>query len=164
MINRCAALLSLFLLLTSMIGIIMPIMMLIMLLHAAPVAPAQLSQDESELTAYIIMPEELLNRIKRDDEGFVLVDVRSEDAFRERRIVGAVNLPWDEGVFKEQRGALPRNRTVILISSDGTLALKALRILLIDEYQKVESTFRETFSVEGGMENWPYKEYLITAQ
>jgi len=149
MINRCAPFLSL-------------CIFLIMLLHAVPIVRAQLSEDESELTAYIIMPEELLNRIRRGDEGFVLVDVRAEDAFRKRHIVGAVNLPWEEGVFKEERGALPRDKIVILISSDGTLALKALRILLVDEYQKAESSFRETFSVEGGMDNWPYKEYLIT--
>ena len=149
MINRFTPLLTLFSLLTYM------------LLYVVPIAPAQLSEDESELTAYVIMPEELLNRIKRGDEGFVLVDVRSEDAFRERHIVGAVNLPWEENVFRKGRGALPGNKTVILISSDGTLALKALRILLMDEYQKAESSFRETFSVEGGMDNWPYREYLI---
>jgi hypothetical protein len=50
------------------------------------------------------------------------------------------------------------------LSAESAQPLKALRILLMDEYQKAESTFRETFSVEGGMENWPYKEYLITEQ
>jgi hypothetical protein len=31
----------------------------------------------------------------------------------------------------------------------------------MDEYENNDSSFRETFSVEGGMDNWPYREYLI---
>ena len=124
-------------------------------------AHAQLSKDESELAAYIIMPEELLHRIKRGADDYVLVDVRGRDEYLAGHITGALNLPWEGGVFEERYDELPRDVIVILVSSDGTLALRALRVLLIDAYENYESSFRETFSVEGGMDNWPYREYLV---
>jgi rhodanese-related sulfurtransferase len=123
---------------------------------------AQLSRDESELAAYIIMPEELLHRIRSGSEDYVLVDVREREAYRVSHITGALNLPWEDGTFEERYGDLPRDKTVILISSEGNLALKALRVLLMAEYKNLESSFRETLSVEGGMDNWPYREYLVS--
>jgi len=123
---------------------------------------AQLSHDEFELTAYIIMPEELLYLIKNGDTAYVLVDVRSYDEFQSAHIAGALNVPWEDGTFEKRRAGLPQDKTIILVSADGTMALKALRILLADAYQQARSPFREVFSIEGGMKNWPYREYLVS--
>ncbi len=122
---------------------------------------AQFSQDEIELTAYIIMPETLLYKIMRDEDDYVLVDVRPEEEFRAAHITGAKSYPWDDGTFMERRDELPRNKAVILISMDGSKALKALRVLLQDEYEEQHKSFREVFSIEGGMDNWPYRDYLV---
>ena len=122
---------------------------------------AQFSQDEIELTAYIIMPEMLLYKIMRGEDDYVLVDVRPEEEFSAAHITGAKSYPWDDGTFMERRDELPRNKTVMLISSDGSTALKALRVLLQDEYDEQHEPFREMFSIEGGMDNWPYRDYLV---
>ena len=122
---------------------------------------AQLTQDEIDLDAYLIMPETLLYKIMKGEDDYVLVDVRPEEEFRAGNVAGAVNLPWEDGTFMEQRDELPRSKEVILISSDGLDALKALRVLLEDEYEGQHDSFREMFSIEGGMGNWPYIDYLL---
>ena len=122
---------------------------------------AQFSQDEIELTAYIIMPEMLLYKIMKGEDDYVLVDVQPEEEYRASHVTDALSLPWDDGTFMERRDELPRNKTVMLISSDGSTALKALRVLLQDEYDEQHEPFREMFSIEGGMDNWPYRDYLV---
>jgi rhodanese-related sulfurtransferase len=124
-------------------------------------AGAQLSQNEYELTSYIIMPEDLLYRILEGDTTYVLVDVRPPGDFGERHIIGALNLPWEDGRFERGRHELPEDKTVILVSGDGADALEALRMLLYDTYEGARKGTREVFSIEGGMDNWPYGDYLI---
>ncbi len=124
-------------------------------------ARAQIAHDELELTTYIIMPETLLYKIMRGEDDYILVDVRPEEEFRLGHVRGALSYPWEDGTFVKRRGEFPRNRTVIFISRDGTAALKALQILMQDEYQEQRESFREVFSIEGGMDNWPYDEYLV---
>jgi rhodanese-related sulfurtransferase len=122
---------------------------------------AQFSQDEIEFTAYIIMPETLLYKIMKGEDDYVLVDVRPGEEYRAGHVTGALNLPWDDGTFVERRDELPHNKTVMLISSEGSTALKALKVLLQDEYNEQHESFRELFSIEGGMDNWPYRDYLV---
>jgi rhodanese-related sulfurtransferase len=122
---------------------------------------AQLTQDEIDLDAFIIMPEALLYKILNGDDDYVLVDVRLEEEYRAGHIVGAVSIPWEDGTFMELRDELPRNREVIFVSSDGLDALKALRVLRDDEYRGNYDSLRPMSSIEGGMGNWPYREYLL---
>jgi rhodanese-related sulfurtransferase len=122
---------------------------------------AQFSQDEIEFTAYIIMPETLLYKIMNGEYDYTLVDVRPEEEYRASHIIGAVSLPWDDGTFMERRNELPRNKAVILISQDGLKGLKALKVLLQDEYDAQHQSYREVLSIEGGMDNWPYGDYLV---
>jgi rhodanese-related sulfurtransferase len=97
----------------------------------------------------------------KGEDDYILVDVRLEEEYRASRVTGALSLPWDDGTFMERRGELPRNKTVMLISKDGTKALKALKVLLQDEYAEQHESFREVLSIEGGMDNWPYSDYLV---
>jgi rhodanese-related sulfurtransferase len=133
-----------------------------MLVFAAAVQPdyTQLMQDEIDLDGFVIMPETLLYKIMKGESDYVLVDVRSVEEFRAGHVVGAVNLPLNDGTFMEKRGELPRSKEVIFISSDGLDALKALRILRDDDYNGNYNSLREMSSIEGGMGNWPYNDYL----
>ncbi len=115
--------------------------------------PVQFQFDEMELNEFIIMPETLLYRIMNKDAGYDLFDVRPLEEFRKGHISGAVNLPWEPSGFHAEKRDFPRNREIIFISEDGVDALKAVRYLL-------EMGYREVFSVEGGMNNWPYHQYL----
>jgi rhodanese-related sulfurtransferase len=123
---------------------------------------AQLSQDEYELAAYIVMPEMLLYRIVDGADDYLLIDVRPHDEFKSGHITGAVNLPLADGTFDERKDELPRNKTIVLVSEDGEEALKALRILLQGDQGDTRKAFEEVLSIEGGMNNWPYKAYIVT--
>jgi rhodanese-related sulfurtransferase len=122
---------------------------------------AQLSVDEFELAAYIVMPEMLLYKILEKADDYLLIDVRKRDEYRVGHIVGAVNLPWEDGTFNEGKDELPRELSIVLVSEDGGEALKALRVLLLEEYENPQSRFREVSSIEGGMDNWPYGAYIV---
>jgi rhodanese-related sulfurtransferase len=113
----------------------------------------QLQFDEIELNEFIIMPETLLYRIMNKDAGYDLFDVRPSQEFRNGHISGAKNLPWEVWGFQTEEHEFPRNREIIFISEDGVDALKAVRYLL-------QMGYSEVYSVEGGMNNWPYQQYL----
>jgi rhodanese-related sulfurtransferase len=73
--------------------------------------------------------------------------------FRDGHISGAVNHPWGSSGFQTGQHEFPRNRDIIFISEDGVDALKAVRALLKMGYSRI-------YSIEGGMNNWPYDQYL----
>ena len=134
----------------------------LVLVFAMAVQPgyAQLTQDEIDLDGFVIMPETLLYKIMKGESDYVLVDVRPVEEYRTGHVVGAMNLPLNDGTFMKKRGELPRSKEVIFISSDGLDALKALRILRDDDYNNNYDSLREMSSIEGGMDNWLYDDYL----
>jgi rhodanese-related sulfurtransferase len=115
--------------------------------------PDQYLFDEMELNEFIIMPETLLYRIKDRDSDYDLYDVRPYREFRKGHIFGAKSRPWESSGFQPDKPEFPRNREIIFISEDGVDALKAVRYLL-------QMGYSEVYSVEGGMNNWPYNQYL----
>lgn len=113
--------------------------------------------DEIEFNEYIIMPETLLYRIMKGERNFILLDVRPAEEFDQAHIVGALNFPWVDGAFQTHDLDIPVDREIVLISEDGGTALKALRLLL-------QMNYREVYSVEGGLDNWPYPQYLESSE
>ena len=57
-------------------------------------------------------------------------------------------------VFKNKKDSFPRDMDIFIISGDGTIGFEAVRFLL-------ENGFSRMFCVEGGMENWLYKDLLL---
>lgn len=103
---------------------------------------------------YIIMPETLVYKIKQNADDYILYDVRQPEAYSKSHIIGAKSLPWG-GVEKNFNiYDFPKDKQIILISSDGFYSLKALELLL-------NNGFTSVYSIEGGMDNWPYKKLLV---
>jgi len=103
---------------------------------------------------YIIMPETLVYKIRQNADDYVLYDVRKPEAYSESHVVGAKNLPWSSIEKYFNISDFPKSKQIILISSDGFYSLKALEFLL-------NSGFTSVYSIEGGMDNWPYKKLLV---
>jgi rhodanese-related sulfurtransferase len=120
-----------------------------------PAGPGELELEELEYlyNHLLIMPETLLYRMLEGDTGYVLYDLRNEEQFRRVRLTGAVSCPWRDGELS-CAGPPPRDRDLILISENGNTALRVLHRLVLDGYDRV-------YSVEGGMENWMYRDYLV---
>jgi rhodanese-related sulfurtransferase len=110
--------------------------------------------NEMELEENILMPEELLYRMKSGSSDFVIYDIRKKDAFLEVHIRGAENYSWVGGDFIMGFSDFPRDRDIFLVSEDGVTAFDALRFLLGKGFIRV-------YVMEGGMENWLYRDFLV---
>lgn len=110
--------------------------------------------NEMELEENILMPEELLYRMLSGASDFVIYDIREKDAFLEAHIRGAENHSWVSGDFVMGFANFPRDLDIFLVSEDGITAFHALRFLL-------GKGFISVYVMEGGMENWLYRELLV---
>ena len=134
-------------------------LLLLLLLPFAGTAPAQVRdssffKNEIELAEYIVMPEVLMYKLRAGETDFVIYDVRSRAEYDLNHVTGAINLPWEETVFQNKKDSFPRDMDIFIISGDGTIGFEAVRFLL-------ENGFSRMFCIEGGMENWLYKDLLL---
>jgi len=124
-----------------------------LLFAAAPAVPQDVWINEIEFAAYIIMPEELLYKIIGGENGCLVIDIRPVEDYNGGHIKTAVHFLWNKNGGRQGAVDLPRDREVIIVSGDGEESFDLLRYLLQRGYSDV-------WVVEGGMQNWPYKEYL----
>lgn len=75
----------------------------------------------------------------------LVVDVRTEEEYRQGHVPGAVSLPLP--LLAERNGEIPHDKTVLLICRSGNRSAKANLLL-----QK--AGFTNTVSVKGGMLDW----------
>ena len=110
--------------------------------------------EEMEFVEHIVMPEEVMERIKGGRSDFIIIDVRDQDEFSAGHITGAETHPLMSDAFARTAASIPKDRDVFIISEDGKSGFKALRFFMEMGYTRV-------YNVEGGMENWLYSD-LIT--
>jgi len=89
------------------------------------------------------------HRMMEESDSYVLLDVRTEAEFREKRIDGAVLIP-DAELKNRSKAELPDKKAVILIyCRSGRRSALAAAILAELGYSNVYDL--------GGIINWPYK-------
>jgi rhodanese-related sulfurtransferase len=125
-----------------------------LILIAVPSLAQNELANELEFSPYIIMPETLLYKLKAKDTDFVVYDIRTSERFKESHIKGALNYPWGKWETLDVERDMPKNRIVVLISEDGLDSFSALRYLL-------ERGYSEVLVVEGGMQNWMYRDWIV---
>jgi len=76
---------------------------------------------------------------------YVLIDVRSHDAFSKEHLVGSINVPFKE--LKTWVSHLPKYLLIYLISEDGVKSDRAAKMLRRDG-------FSECVSLVGGLKEW----------
>jgi rhodanese-related sulfurtransferase len=111
-------------------------------------------KNEIELAEYIVMPEILVYKIWAGHTDFVLYDIRSKGEYDAKHVTGAVNLPWEDMAFQNEKDNFPGDKDIFIISVDGTLSFDAVRFL-------IENGFSRMYCIEGGMDNWLYKDLLL---
>jgi rhodanese-related sulfurtransferase len=143
------------------------VVFLLLSFGAVTALPQESLISEIEFAPFIVMPEELLHRFAAGEGTYLLVDIRSKDQFAAGRIRGAVHFEWPhEGTaapdssgrslhLGEPLDGMPPDIDVLLIDEAGEKSFELLRFLLRRGYSRV-------WVVEGGMQNWPYGEYLET--
>jgi rhodanese-related sulfurtransferase len=93
-----------------------------------------------------VSAEALADRIISGRDDFVLVDVRPESQFEDRRIDTAVGMALPRLLSKEGRAELPPNRAVIVYSEDGSEAAQAAAILRVAGV--------DAYTLDGGYAAW----------
>ena len=128
---------------------------------AADVFPQESFVNEIEFAPYIVMPEEILYRLA-EDRAFILYDIRPSTSYEAGHITEAVHFEWQNGETDVQEardisGFFPPDIDIFLIDGEGDRSFDLLRYLLIRGHERVRV-------VEGGMRNWPYREYLVRTE
>ncbi|HEB30491.1 MAG TPA: rhodanese-like domain-containing protein [Spirochaetes bacterium] len=126
------------------------------LVHSTPAQDAGTSffKNEIELAEYIVMPEILVDKIMAGHTDFVLYDIRSKGEYDAKHVTGAVNLPWEDMAFQNEKDSFSRDKDIFIISGDGTVSFDAVRFL-------IGNGFSWMYCIEGGMDNWLYKDLLL---
>jgi glyoxylase-like metal-dependent hydrolase (beta-lactamase superfamily II)/rhodanese-related sulfurtransferase len=107
---------------------------------------AQLLSDASARVPFISMAE-LAERVRKNDLGVVLLDVREKDAFAEGHIPGAQHLPRGQLELRVNKELPDPTRRILVCCEFGqisTLAAATLR----------ELGFAQAAALDGGMKAW----------
>jgi len=94
-----------------------------------------------------IKPEALLDRAKKMDESFVILDVRTPEEFAQGHVPGAINIPHDK--LADRIGELMRdkNKDVVLYCRSGKRAGMAAETLKANGFAKL-------LHLEGDIQKW----------
>jgi rhodanese-related sulfurtransferase len=76
---------------------------------------------------------------------YLLVDLRSPEAYASRHLIGALNIPYEK--LGDWIGVLPRGVFTVLYDQDGTLALSAAQSLRAAGYPDAQT-------LRGGLDTW----------
>jgi rhodanese-related sulfurtransferase len=93
-----------------------------------------------------ISTDELADWIMQDKQDYMLIDIRSPDAFNESHIQGAVNIPLISLFSMEQISQLPAQKTIVVYSNANMRAGQAAVMLRL--------TGLNAYSLMGGYEHW----------
>jgi rhodanese-related sulfurtransferase len=94
-----------------------------------------------------IKPEALLDRAKKADESFVILDVRTPEEFAEGHVPGAINIPHDKLDARIAELMGDRSKDVVLYCRSGRRAALAADTLKA-------SGFTKLLHLDGDMQQW----------
>jgi len=112
--------------------------------------PSLIENTEDIIVEYIKITAEEAYDMMNGLTGFVLLDVRTDDEFREKHIKGAVLIP-DYEIKNRAENELPdKNAEIFVYCRTGRRSAEAAKELINMGYKKVYDF--------GGIYDWPYKE------
>ena len=83
----------------------------------------------------------------KQNQGAVIVDVRSSQEYLEGHLAGAINIPYYEINRNVYNIIKNRNKEIVVYCQEGVRSKQAFKILRKLKYEKV-------FNLYGGIENW----------
>lgn len=114
----------------------------------APQAAAPATQSQPETAVVTISPEEAKS-IMDTESSYILLDVRTQDEYKEGHIPGAMVIPV-EVIAQEAEKALPdKDALILLYCRSGRRSLNAAKTLVDMGYTNVRDF--------GGILSWPYE-------
>jgi rhodanese-related sulfurtransferase len=83
----------------------------------------------------------------KDDDKFVILDVRTPEEFSDGHIEGAINIDYYADGFKKKLAALPRNKTYLIYCRSGNRSGTTMSLMK-------SLGFNAVFNMLGGMNEW----------
>jgi glyoxylase-like metal-dependent hydrolase (beta-lactamase superfamily II) len=111
-----------------------------------------ISEARREIT--FMSMEEVRRKIDRRDPAFVLLDVREREAFRERRLPGARNIPRGELELRADRELPDPTVRILTYCQFGKVSTLAAHTLRTMGYQRA-------VALDGGLEAWVQAGYPL---
>lgn len=81
------------------------------------------------------------------DRGFVLLDVRTPQEFKEERIEGAVMIDYRSPTFRDEVAKLDRGKAYLVYCRSGSRSREAIKVMQ-------EQGFRDVRHLDGGILRW----------
>jgi len=94
-----------------------------------------------------LKPDALIERARKVDESFVIVDVRTPAEFAQGHVPGAINSPVDQIASRLSELADAKNKDVVLYCRSGRRAGQAAEVLKANGFNKL-------FHLAGDMPKW----------
>jgi rhodanese-related sulfurtransferase len=113
----------------------------------AHVALTNLVHDALAVDVVDIKPEALLERARKADESFVILDVRTPEEFVQGHVPGAINIPHDKLADRIAELMGEKNKDVVLYCRSGRRAVLAADTLKANGFTKL-------LHLEGDMQQW----------
>ena len=90
----------------------------------------------------------------KDNQGFIIIDVRTPKEFANEHIENAVNLDYYSEKFRDELNKLDKEKTYLIYCRSGNRSGKALSIMK-------ELAFREVYNMLGGIIQWKAEGYPL---
>ena len=96
-----------------------------------------------------ITPEEAYALIQdnRDNQNFVIIDVRTPEEYASGHVEKAINLDYYSETFKDELNKLDKNKTYLIYCRSGHRSGETLSVM-------EELGFREAYNMLGGIIQW----------
>lgn len=78
-------------------------------------------------------------------EGYLLLDVRTPAEIMERSIPGSLNIPLQE--IEQRLAEIPRDKKLLVICRSGNRSRQAIQIL-------IQHGYKDLYNVDGGITAW----------
>ena len=111
--------------------------------------PVTTASSESATIPYQKIPQAEAKKIMDSGEKYILLDVRSEEEFKEKHIPKAIVIPHDEIKERAEQELSDKNALILVYCRSGSRSKKAIDVLLQMGYTNVKDF--------GGINDWPYE-------
>ena len=115
---------------------------------AERITAIQVIKDISVKEAYDLIGK------NKDNQGFIIIDVRTPQEFANEHIEDALNLDYYSEKFRDELNKLDKEKTYLIYCRSGNRSGKALSMMK-------ELGFREVYNMLGGIIQWKAEGYPL---
>ena len=106
-------------------------------------------KENSQGAGYVNITAEQAKEIMDSEEGYIILDVRTQDEFDETHIPGAILIPYDEILEKAECVLTDKDQLILVYCRSGRRSKIAAEALAELGYTNIKEF--------GGIIDWPYE-------